>query len=76
MAGGRKFGIKERKSVYTKDEKLKVEIIWLHYIILVAEYGERWKIIELVTKSYWWSDITKDVKKYVNRCNIYYKIKN
>ena len=48
----------------------------MHYKILVAEYEERWKIIELVTKSYWWSDITKDVKKYVNKCNIYHKIKN
>jgi len=33
-------------------------------------------MIELVTRNYWWPEITKDVEKYVNRCNICHRIKN
>ena len=31
---------------------------------------------ELVTRNYWWPKVTRDVEKYVNRYNIYQKIKN
>ena len=29
-----------------------------------------------MTKNYWWSGVTRDVKKYMNRCDIYQKMKN
>ena len=32
-----------------KKEKLRIEIIQLHYNILAAGHGERWKMTELVT---------------------------
>ena len=31
---------------------------------------------ELVTRNYWWPKVTRDVEKYVNRYNIYQRIKN
>jgi len=40
--------LKEGKVYILKDEKLRVEIIWLHHDILVARYRRRWKMIELV----------------------------
>jgi len=43
---------KEGKVYVSKDEELKIEIIWLHYDILVVGYGERWKTMELVTRNY------------------------
>ena len=49
-----------------KNEKLKVEITWLHHDILVAGHGERWKMIELVTRNYWWTEVMKDIGKYVD----------
>jgi len=33
-------------------------------------------MMELVTRNYWWPEITKDVRKYVNKCNICHRIKN
>jgi len=33
--------LKEEKLYVSKNERLRVEIIWLHHDILVAEYGER-----------------------------------
>ena len=59
-----------------KDKKLRVEIIWLHYDILAVRHGGRQKMMELVTRNYQWPEITKDVEKYVNRCNICHRIKN
>ena len=43
--------LKEKKVYVSKDEKLRTEIIQLHYDIPVAGYGEKWKIIELVAGS-------------------------
>ena len=59
-----------------KDDNLRVEIIWLHHDMLVAEYRGRWKIIELVTRNYWWLEVIRDVGKYIDSCNIYQRIKN
>ena len=35
-----------------KDEELRIEIIQLYHNVLVAGYGERWKITELVMRNY------------------------
>ena len=53
-----------------KDEELRVEIIWLHYDVPVAGYRRRQKIIELVLRNYWWPEVTRDIRKYVNSCDI------
>jgi len=53
---------KERKVYVLKNKKLRVEIIWLYYDIPVEGYGGQWKIIELVTRNFWWPGVTKEVK--------------
>jgi len=45
--------LKEGKIYMPRDEKLKVEIIWLHYNMPIAGHEEQWKIVELVTRDYW-----------------------
>ena len=45
-----------------KDEKLRVEIIWLHHDMPIARHEEQWKTVELVTRNYWWLGVTKKVK--------------
>ena len=44
--------MKEGKVYILRDGKLKVEIIQLHYDILVAGHGGKWKMTELVTRNY------------------------
>ena len=73
MADRRRVGIEERKDLY---EKLRIEIIKLYYNVLVARYRERWKTMELMMRNYWWHKVTKNVGKYVNRYNLYQKMKN
>jgi len=54
--------LKEGRVYVLKDEKLRVEIIWLHYDMPMIEHGGQWKTIELVTRNYWWLGMTKEVK--------------
>ena len=44
---------KEGKVYILRDKKLRVEIIQLHYDILVGEHRGQWKMIELVTRNFW-----------------------
>jgi len=60
---------KERKVYVPKDNKLRAEIIRLHYDIPVGGHGGQWKIVELVTQNFWWPGITKEVKQYVEGYN-------
>ena len=53
--------LKERKVYVSKNEELRVQIIWLHHNMPAAEHGGRWKIMELVTRNYWWPGVIKDV---------------
>ena len=45
--------LKEGKVYMPKDKKLRVEIIWLHHNIPVAEHRGKWKMIELIIRNYW-----------------------
>ena len=54
--------LKEERVYVLKDEKLRVEIIWLHHDMLIAKHGGQWKTVELVTRNYWWPEVTKEVK--------------
>ena len=47
-----KLVLKEEKVYMPKDEELRTVIIQLHHDVPVARYGEKWKITELVTRSY------------------------
>jgi len=66
--------LKERKVYVPKDKELQIEIIQLHHDIPVTRHGERWKTIELVTRNYWWLEVTRDVGRYVEGCDMCQKI--
>jgi len=61
--------LKEGKVYVLRDEKLRLEIIWLHYDTLIAGHRGQWKMVELVTRNYWWPGVTKEVKQYVEKCD-------
>jgi len=48
----------------------------LHHDTPVGEHGERWKTTELVTRNYWWPGVTKEVGRYVDRCDACQRYKN
>ena len=59
-----------------KDKELRMEVIQLYYDTLVAGHGGRWKTTELVTRNYWWPEVTKDVEKYVEKCDTCQRMNN
>jgi len=67
---------KEEKVYVPKDKKLRTEIIRLHHDTLIGGHGGQWKMVELVTRNFWWPGVTKEVKRYVERCDTCQRNKN
>ena len=42
----------------------------------IGEHEGQWKITELVTRNFWQPGVTKEVKKYVEGCNVCQRNKN
>jgi len=68
--------LKEGKVYMPKDEELRTEIIWLHHDTPVGGHGGQWKIVELVTRNFWWPGLMKEVKRYMEGCNFCQRNKN
>ena len=68
--------LKEGKIYVPKDEELRVEVIQLHHDVPAAGHGGRWKMVELVTRNYWWPGMMRDVGKYVEECDLCQRMKN
>jgi len=68
--------LKERRVYVPKDEKLRMEIIQLHHDTPIAGHGGQWKMVELVTRNYWWPGVIKEVKRYVEGCDQCQRMKN
>jgi len=60
---------KEGKVYVPKDEKLRAEIVRLHHDMPIGGHGGQWKTVELVTYNFWWPEVTKEVKQYVEGCD-------
>ena len=61
--------LKEGKVYIPRDEKLRAEVIRLHYNTPVGGHGGQWKTAELVMRNFWWPGVTREVKQYVEGCN-------
>ena len=62
--------LKERKVYVPKDEELRTEIIWLYHNVPMARYEGKWKMVELVTRNYWWPGVARKVGWYVEGCDL------
>ena len=62
--------LKEGKVYMPKDEELRTEIIQLHHDVPMAGYRGKWKTVELITRNYWWPEVTREVGRYVEGCNL------
>ena len=59
-----------------KDEELRAEVIQWYYDVPAAVHRRQWKTVELVTRNYWWSGVTRDVEKYMEGYDLYQRMKN
>ena len=44
--------------------------------MLIAGHEGQWKTVELITRNYWWPEVTKEVKQYVEEYDQYQRMKN
>jgi len=68
--------LKEGKVYVPKDDKLRAEIIRLYHDMSVGEHGGQWKTTELVTRNFWWLGISREVKQYMEGCDMCQRNKN
>ena len=57
------------------DEELRADIIKLYHDTLAAGHPGRYKTEELITRTYWWPSIRKDVGRYVAGCQLCQRVK-
>jgi len=62
--------------IYVLEGELRREVIQLHHDTPVGGHGGRWKTMELVTRNYWWPEVTKEVGRYVDGCDACQRYKN
>jgi len=62
--------------IYVLEGDLRREIIQLHHDTPVEGHRGRWKTAELIVRNYWWPGITKEVGRYVDRCDVCQRYKN
>ena len=62
--------LKEGKVYILKDRELRAEIIWLHHNVPAVGHGGQWKIVEMVTRNYWWPEVTRDIGRYVEEYDL------
>jgi len=67
--------LKEER-IYVPEGELRGEVIRLHHDTPVGGHGGRWKMTELVTRNYWWPGVTKEVGRYMDRCDACQRYKN
>ena len=67
--------LKERR-IYVPEGDLQREIIQLHHDTPLGGHRGRWKTTELISRSYWWPGLTKEVGRYVEGCDTCQRYKN
>jgi len=63
--------LKEKKIYVLKDEELRAEITRLHHDMPAAGHGGKWKMVDLVTRNYWWPGVTREVERCIEGCDLY-----
>ena len=54
--------LKKGKVYVPKNKSLRLEVIQLHHNMPTVGYKRQWNIVELVTRNYWWPEVTKKMK--------------
>ena len=68
--------LKEEKVYVPKNEELRAKVIQLYHDVLAVGHEGRWKTVELVMRNYWWPGVTRNVRKYMEECDLCQRMKN
>ena len=60
-----------RGKIYVpKDRDLRRRIVEQHHDTRVAGHAGRWKTLELVSRNYWWPQMSRYIGSYVRTCDL------
>ena len=60
-----------RGQIYVpKNAKLRRKIVAQHHDSMIAGHPGRWKTLELVSRSYWWPQMSRYIGTYIRTCNL------
>ena len=51
------------------DPEIRRKIVSQHHDTLIAGHPGRWKTLELVSRSYWWPQMSRYIGQYCNTCD-------
>ena len=60
-----------RDRIYVpKDQELRRRIVEQHHDSRIAGHPRRWKTLELVSRSYWWPQMSRYIGQYCSTCDL------
>jgi hypothetical protein len=60
-----------RGKIYVpKDRDLRHRIVEQHHDTRIAGHAGRFKTLELISRNYWWPQMSRYISTYVNTCNL------
>ena len=59
-----------REKVYVPNSELQHRISTLCHNSKIAGHARRWKTLELVSRNYWWPQISRYIGRYVSTCDM------
>jgi len=60
-----------RGKIYVpRSSDLRRRVVSLCHDTKIAGHPGRWKTLELVSRNYWWSQISRYIRQYVNTCDL------
>src|SRR5262245_48042005 len=60
-----------RDRIYVpKNDELRRRIVAQHHDSLIAGHPGRWKTLELVSRSYWWPQMSRYIGQYCSTCDL------
>jgi len=60
-----------RGKIYVpQNSDLRRRIVSLCHNMKVAGHPRRWKTLELVSRNYWWPQMSRYIRKYVSTCDL------